>query len=67
MTRMLVVSVASFALALGAVAGLGAYTATHPSAAEPVWLAVSQRIDPTRAGGRGRPDAHQPRPAGRPS
>src|SRR5262249_5423232 len=33
-----IVSVASFSIALGAAAGLDAYTAKHPSATQPMWI-----------------------------
>jgi hypothetical protein len=43
MGRILVVSVTSFCMAVVAVAGLDAYTARWPSAAQAVWLVVSER------------------------
>ena len=42
MARILVVSVTSVSMAVVAVAGLDAYTARWPSAAQAVWLVVSE-------------------------
>lgn len=43
MGRILVVSFTSFSMALVVVAGLDAYTARWPSAAQAVWLVTSER------------------------
>jgi hypothetical protein len=43
MRQIVVVSVTSFALALGAIAALDAYTFSHVSAAQPAWLVVPER------------------------
>lgn len=43
MGRILVVSFTSFSMALVVVAGLDAYTATWPSAAQAVWLVTPER------------------------
>jgi len=44
MRQILLVSLTSFALAVGAVAALDAYTASHLLASEPIWLVVPWRI-----------------------
>jgi hypothetical protein len=48
MGRILVLSFASFSMALGAVAGLDAYTAKWPSAAQAVWIVASERTHAPR-------------------